>query len=497
MHDSVKVSRRRFLWGASSSLLSSACFGQASPDVASVTDFGAAGNGRADDTAAIQRALGSAGTVRFPAGRFMIRGQLEPRAGQTIILSPDTQIRQISPDTPIFYALGKNGLTFDCHGGTLHGEGSWSAEWVGNGGHYDRGIYLIDCDDFAILRPRIRNCAHAGIAIIGGRRGRIIEATVEGTHRHGHPLPYQANFQNGIYLQNAPDRGAVEGLVVERTDVSGTAQGVMIEGSTPRPLERIVFRNVVIHDIPGQHAFYLQCGNVTVANPIMRNIALAGVKIQASTSSDISDVTVTGAEATDFPNSQMFEVAAVEPATGKVSAVRLEGRGRRVARGLAVFRQVENLHATIDVVDCSDAAVQLAGPELHDIDVTVRATNVGHDGVLITATHSDNIRIRPTIRNPNFARGPYGCGIRVVSSSAEVDIIDPDVSDDHRRMFYGLFNQREGAVVRVRGRVRFTGAADRAVRATGLISEFPADAEVEGANGRFLNAANVRLRPAT
>ena len=489
------ASRRLFLAGAVSSFLTTGCFAQ-SREEGLATDFGATGNGRSDDTAALQAALNAYRIVRFPEGNFRIAGQLEPRAGQTIILAPGTTIRQTRTNMPIFYLLQKDGVTFDCNGGVLHGRGDWSPDWTGNGGHDDRGIYLIDCDDFTIRQPRIRNCGHAGIVIVGGARGRITDAVIEGTHAHGRRLPYQANFQSGIYLQNAPDRGPVDGLLIERADISGTAIGIMIEGAEPRPHNPIRIADAVIHDIPGQHGFYIQCGNVAVTNPVMRNIALAGLKVQASSAADVAGVTVTGAQAINLPNSQMFEIASVAPATGKVTGIRLEGRGRNVTAGLAVLRQVEDLVANLMIENCEDSALYLAGEELHGIDVTLQATNVGQDGVLVVATRSDRIRIRPTIRNANSSGGTYGCGIRVVSASAEVEIVDPDITDANRRMRHGLSNQEPGSIVRVRGRARFTGAADAAVRAGGLIAEFPAEAELQGGNGPFLNLSNIRRRPA-
>lgn len=46
--------------------------------VRSVTDFGARGDGTTDDTAAINRALSSTGLLYFPAGIYLVSGQLAP-----------------------------------------------------------------------------------------------------------------------------------------------------------------------------------------------------------------------------------------------------------------------------------------------------------------------------------------------------------------------------------------------------------------------------------
>lgn len=68
-------------------------------DVVDVRDFGAVGNGVADDTAAIQAAMAAHDVVHFPAGTFRITGTLAmTRAGQALIGagSRRTEIRMVS-----------------------------------------------------------------------------------------------------------------------------------------------------------------------------------------------------------------------------------------------------------------------------------------------------------------------------------------------------------------------------------------------------------------
>lgn len=54
-------------------------------DVVSVKDFGAQGDGIADDTAAVQAALTAAFAVFFPAGNYMFTGSLNLRTGNSLI----------------------------------------------------------------------------------------------------------------------------------------------------------------------------------------------------------------------------------------------------------------------------------------------------------------------------------------------------------------------------------------------------------------------------
>ena len=61
----------------------------AAPDIVSVLDFGAKGDGRTDDTAAFQRALDAAtktggGTVHAPRGNYFFAGHLNVANGVTL-----------------------------------------------------------------------------------------------------------------------------------------------------------------------------------------------------------------------------------------------------------------------------------------------------------------------------------------------------------------------------------------------------------------------------
>ena len=67
----------------------------------SVKEFGAVGDGVADDTAAIQRALDSgARRVTIPDGKFLISNILEPSENQHLVINGTIRLSD-SPCTPI------------------------------------------------------------------------------------------------------------------------------------------------------------------------------------------------------------------------------------------------------------------------------------------------------------------------------------------------------------------------------------------------------------
>src|SRR5215211_4705362 len=73
----------------STSLLLAAQCASAAPDIFSVPDFGAKGDGKTDDTAAFQKALDAAaqaggGTVQAPRGNYLFSGHLNVPSAVTL-----------------------------------------------------------------------------------------------------------------------------------------------------------------------------------------------------------------------------------------------------------------------------------------------------------------------------------------------------------------------------------------------------------------------------
>lgn len=106
----------------------------------SVTDFGAKGDGLADDTAAIQKALDTGRPVHIPEGTFRITNALQPRAYQAIELSgtvrlADAFIQPLTRDA----AAGQNSVTVADASGFYVGQwvtlGSESLKIQGGGGN--------------------------------------------------------------------------------------------------------------------------------------------------------------------------------------------------------------------------------------------------------------------------------------------------------------------------------------------------------------------------
>lgn len=408
-----------------------------------------------DDTSAIQSAVNDDRHVIL-SGDFLISGGITLSNDQRVETSNAT-ITQTTVNKPIFSATNKNGIVLDLLSSVLIGEGSWSSAWGGNGGLYDHAIQLEACTNVKILHPTIHNCAHAGIAIYGGYGIYIDRPVIEGTHTHGVPLPSQSNFQAGIFIQETVGLGAA-GVTVSNADISGVSQGILIE---TYPGVNYSVRNIdiiapFIHDIPGQHAFYIQRGNVTITSPIMHDIELSGIKVQSSADNNlhIRNIMVSGARGVGV-KSNLIELATL--GSGSISNVRVGAVGSTVGTGIAVVGNVNDLKASLTLQNVSAHAALVQGTGADDLDIEVFARTVGQHGVVVQTTSAYNIKIRPTLRNCGAGPTPFQSGVIVSSDTPCVDVINPDITDSAVRMRFGVYSSAQAT--RIRGYSNIIGAA--------------------------------------
>lgn len=440
---------------------------------ADVKDFGAVADGVADDTSAIIQALAASKSVYFPGGTYKISDELQLSDNHKIVLDPATRINQSVDNKNIFKAVQKTGVTLLCNNAELWGFGNYSSSWTGAGGHEDIAIQLLGCIDAVIDLPRIRNCSMAGIAIRGGNGLTIRDPDIEGTHTHGSPIASQANIQSGVFIQDASLYGVTTGLQIQHPRISGVAQGFLneaypVSGGMDYGSRTIQIDNPQIRDIPGQHAFYLQSGGITITNPQMRNIELAGVKLQSSADNNlhIRRVNVTGANAY-LIGSNMFEI--VNLGSGSIGDVQFEGVGESVLVGCAIVGDVRNVRGVMSLRSVGAQAVYIAGNSPTDIDITCSARDVGEEGALITCSSGSEIKIRPNFKNCNTSNSGKS-GILINASSSDIELYSPVVKGVTVNMPYCMRVDLAGSVT-IFGGKQFTGFATGAVLANTTNSE--------------------------
>lgn len=429
----------------------------------------------------------------FPSGTYCVTVPLPGMSNQRIDLGGGVIIKQKTANTLMFSATQKDNFWVHGPGATLYGEGAWSAGWTGNGGHNDIGVKLLGCTRSGVHGVNFKNFAASAILLQGGQRLRVTNFGIEGTNEYSTPLPFGSNFQNGIYLRDDPTYGPCDDLVVTGGDISGTAQGILRENFGSVANLGMSFSGLNIHDIPGQHGFYLQTGAVAIAGVALTNIAGSGVKFQSADANQAingcSAIGITGR----VLGVSLFEINCT--GTGSTNDVTLQGSADQAVVGLATSGAVRDLRCDMELTNVGSSAVLIQGNGPKDFDITVTAQTVGDDGILVAATNATGIRFHnPRLRecNNNNTVGTGISGIRVASASAQVELFNPESTDVNTRQQYGLFNSVAGSTVKVRGSATFTGASDTAVRATGLIDEWPTETSLGGSNGAFTSMQNVR-----
>lgn len=447
-----------------------------------------------DVTGALQAAAATGKSFWLPDGSYKITGTINLNSNQTVFMSAGVVVRQYTPNTTIFNALQTDNTWVIGNGAVLYGDGtSWSNTWTGNSGHNDIGVALQGCTRSGIAGVAFKNFAASAIRLWGGKRLRVVNFSIEGTNTYSTPLPVGSNFQNGIYMRDDATYGACDKIVITDGDISGTAQGILREnyGSTAANLGT-VYAGLNIHDIPGQHGFYLQTGAASGSGIVLSNIGGSGVKFQSADANQaINGCAFTGVTGKVIGTS-LFEINCT--GTGSTNDVFLQGAADQAVNGLSVSGTVRDLRCDMELTNVGSNAVLIQGDGAKDFDVRVTAQTVGGDGILITGTTATGLRFWPRLRECNNANtvGAGISGIRVASVSANVDLYDPDVTDVNVRMQYGLFNQTLGSIVKVHGSATFTGASDTAVRTTGYIEEWPTEVNLLGNNGDFTNPNTVR-----
>ena len=186
-------------------------------DVVSVKDFGAVGDGVADDTVAIQNAVtfarvqgGESRRLYWPRGTYLITNTITLGTNQCIEFDPGVTVNFVAADplnTPLFVAanqsevyLSGNGATLNGTRGTVAGQGSGTAfELYGSDNITVRDFVINNfatdgitiwgdatgsgpCANVLIENCYVNNCRRNGMSIISARGCVVIGGEYNGTN---------------------------------------------------------------------------------------------------------------------------------------------------------------------------------------------------------------------------------------------------------------------------------------------------------------------------
>lgn len=224
-----------------------------SPLVVNVKDTGAKGDGRTEDTKAIQKAIdkvaGTGGTVYVPPGTYMVRGHgkepLKLRSKMTLKLADRATLKVLPNGQPRYYTLRIHDASdVVVVGGTLLGDRkehkAKKGEW-GMGIHIARGakrvtvanltamnmwgdgFYVKDATDVAFCNVTAVNNRRQGLSIISGNRILVTNSEFRDT-RGTRPSA-------GIDLEPNKPEDRIANVRIERSKfIDNEGGGIMIAG---------------------------------------------------------------------------------------------------------------------------------------------------------------------------------------------------------------------------------------------------------------------------
>jgi hypothetical protein len=232
-------------------------------DRVSVKDFGAAGNGVADDTAAINAACAAGRMVLMPAGTYNVSAALnvascalvgEDRGLVTIVVTASAVAVQMSGTSPRF-----QGITLNSASGHAAGYGievmpaTYGAaidQVTLTGAFPDNGIVLNDCVSTHIKQVDVRApttgvAPGAALWITGGAADTFIDAL----NTYSWTAGVRISYGSGIYGQRIDCVSGVNGIVMD------PAAGQSIFGA---------FLTAVLADTNSSHGWWFKgVGNIT------------------------------------------------------------------------------------------------------------------------------------------------------------------------------------------------------------------------------------------
>jgi parallel beta-helix repeat protein len=252
----------------------------------SVLDFGATGDGRQDETAAIQRTLDAAGRqgrgVRIPAGVYRHAGPLEIRGVAVRGDGERTVLVATVPDNAMIHLTGRAPALSDLR---IANPASTRATTRAKTGE-SAGIHVEKASGFTIRHVHIDGAASAGILVRLSSDGHILDNTVSGT------------LADAIHITRASHDIVVRGNTVSDAGDDGIA--CVSYSGQEGPVKTIAITgNTVTDNAWGRNIAVVGGQSITIAgNTIDGNKAgLAGLYIAGEASYHtlgVSDVLATG-----------------------------------------------------------------------------------------------------------------------------------------------------------------------------------------------------------
>jgi hypothetical protein len=441
-----RLSRRRFLAGTATLVGSVGVLGATGRVFGSAVNvriLGAVGNGTADDTAAIQRAIDAArggGTVVLPGGIYRT-GTLHLRSGLTLRLEAGAVLLG-SPDDADYAppaALGHDTFadleTSDFAFALLAGDGLIDLTIIGSGtidgNRTERGgpkpIALRRCRRVRIAGVRVLNAPNYAVSLLGCEKVEIDGVTVEGAHADG----IDPDCCTDVRITNCTVDAADDGICLKASHALGerrTTERVLVSDCTVRSSSNALklgsesssgFRDVT----------FRRCTLLGRRAPeVPRSIAEAGgIAIEMVDGGVLERVSVTDITMLDVPVPLFVRLA--DRGAGPSSKCPGKLRDVTIRRVVAT-----GVHGTSSITGLRDVPIE--GITLGDVLLSAAPTAGENDPIGLAVPEAPGGYPRPDMFGPLPAHGLYcrhvkGLGLtRVTLTSGVADVRPGLVLDD-------------------------------------------------------------------
>jgi len=417
-------------WGGAllgASLLIAPAAAAAAPPLVRVDDFGAAGNGVADDTAPIQAALDAVapgGTVLFTPGKTYrignARAGLAPQSGSRLVLhgATLTLANEAGQRCRIFTLASRSRVTLS--GGTLLGSRTGAPDWA-------IGVLVSDASDVLIEDVAFRDFATDAVTVTGNagsQRVRIRRCRASGMGRNGMSLIAGSDItvEDSLFENTGnPDTNMPRAGLEAEPNAGGQLRGLRVT--------RCHFRNNEGSGLLLQLGSGASLSHLTVTDNVSERNGLGGLVLAT-----VSQAVVAGNRVLGHASRNGYGIGVTRRSTGVVIRANvLEGNYRGI---YAEGAQVVAIHANT-IVGTGAGAGLGAGDDGDGINLRGYTTVVGGEPQEVFASQA--------VVFGNSIRQAAGKGI-LVSQARQASIASNIVMDSGQHGIHAQFGSADGQI---------------------------------------------------